>query len=979
MARALRIVLPAVLGVVAFAIGYVWQAAPIYAASVLHDALVKRADRRGIDLQIGEVWADPTDRVVLADLVIRDKAHPEPPIARVARIDIDFEIDGFLQPKVFLQRISVRQPQLHVSRDAQGHVNIQAILDRLLRPKADDDEPGSGGWRKYLSKHVPPIALRGTELAIDDLAGAPIQLGALDARHLRLEAGAVDIANESAVQEKLRLRATASVRVRGLNQPLRLDATLQWPDKQGEVVVSLPTDVSLAVGGWRVRVGKLSLRSDGEAALGNVRVVRTGDNGVFGLDVREIAAKLSQQPGVAIELPEALAAKLPNAAKQLLRHVTEVVVRDPVIVARRQARPADQVQDDDDDDGKTDLTVDPLKGAEGGDKGAKKGKGKEPKPAKDEKEVKKADPGDGSAVRMWISELFGKGADKLQTQVEKLRGAMASVPVPLVVVEHGSARFDDQRLGAAREVSDFSARVQRAPGDAMVTLAVAFHVPGREAQNQVSGKFDVRTGDGEVKVQLDDLPLQPYAALLPSNWVLSDKSAIQRSNLTVLVNAGGGTAAGKLTLEGKGSVSDVSIDSARLSKQRIEHVTALASGKLDLDLAGQRIELANGHLEVGRVQVEVAGSVDKFRSAPHFKMHLAVPTVACQDVVDAVPVGFANTLAGMHCDGRLSYEFKGSLDTANMDSLEFEFKPMLGEVRITTLGPNVDFSKFEGEFVHQAVRYIRHPKPNEPPFNVMRFQTGPGSPNWVPYEHVSSKFIDVITTTEDGGFFGHSGFLTEAIKSAAIANLKKGRFVRGASTITQQLIKNLFFMQREKTISRKLQEAVVTWYAENSNVLGATKAERKHRMMELYLNIIELGPDDIYGIGAASWKYFSRPPGQLTLLQALWLGSIIPSPAGYFGEFLAGKATDNHRGMLCWVADVMAKRLKITAEERERLGDCTVVFGGAADGSEEPPPEGLGHEGDIELDGDGQPVPKPPGPPPKPTGPAPSVDPGQQP
>lgn len=971
MTRVFRIALPALFGLLAFAIGYLWQAAPLFAASTLRDALVQRAAKRGLDLQIGDIWADPTDRIVLTDLVIRDKAKPEPAIAEIARIDIDFDIDGLLQPKVFLQRISVRQPRLHLHRDAQGNLNIQAILDRLLRPKADDDDAKSSGWRKYLSKHVPPVQLRGTEVTIDDAAGAPVQLGPIDVRHLRLLAGAVDITNDSAVQEKVRLRAQASVRVRGLAQPVRLDGTLQWPDKQGEVAISLPTDVSLAVGGWRVRVGKISLRSDGEAALGNVRVVRIGAGGALGLDVREIAAKISREPGIAIELPEALAAKIPGPAKQLLRHVTEVVVRDPVIVARREARPADQLQDDDDDD-KPELSVDPSKLGDAAAADGKKGKGKLPakqaKEAKEIKEVKKPDPGDGSAVRQWLADLFGRGADRLQAQVEKLRGAMSAVPVPLVVIEHGSARFDDQRLGAAREVSDFSARVERKPGEAMVTLAVSFHVPGRDAQNLVSGKFDVRTGDGEVKVQLDDLPLQPYAALLPRNWVLSEKSAIQRSQLTLLVNAPGG----KMTLEGKGSINDVSIDSARLSKQRIEHVSALASGKLDIDLTGQRIELANGHLEVGRVQVEIAGSVDKFRTAPHFKMHFAVPTVACQDVVDAVPVGFANTLAGMRCDGRLSYEFKGGLDTANMDSLDFEFKPMLGEVRITTLGTNVDFIKFEGEFVHQAVRYIRRPKPGDPTFNVVRFATGPGSANWVPYEHVSSKFLDVITTTEDGGFFGHSGFLTEAIKSAAIANLKKGRFVRGASTITQQLIKNLFFMQREKTISRKLQEAVVTWYAENSNVLGATKGERKHRMMELYLNVIELGPGDIYGIGAASWKYFSRPPAQLTLLQALWLGSIIPSPSGYFGEFLAGKATDNHRGMLCWVADVMLKRNKITAEERTRLGDCNVVFGGAADGSEEPPPAGLGHEGEVELDGEGQPLPKPPGA-------APSVDPGQQP
>jgi len=973
MARLLRITVPVLFGLIAFAAAYAWQVAPTWAADALRDAIAERAGRRGLDIAMGGVWVDLAERVVLTDVVVRDRAMPEPPLAAIARVDIEFELDGVTQPKVFLQRIAVREPRLHLRRDASGRLNVQAVIDRLLRPKADDDGPGSG-WREYLSRHVPPITLRGTTVAIDDEVGAPLRWGRVDARHLRLHSGAIDITNASAVQEKLRLQAVASVRVDGIGQPIRIDGELSWPEKRGEISVALPTDVSIAVGDWRVRVSRLSLRSDGEAALSGVRIVRTGDGSQFGLDVREIAARVSREAGREIELPAEIAARVPAPARQAIRHITEVIIRDPVIVARRSpGAPAEEVEGDDDE--RPEIAVEPEPVAPKG-KGAKGGKtaAKGADAARDA--PRKADPGDGSAVRTWLSELFGKGADRLQREVDKLRGAVAAVPVPLVVVEHGTARFDHEQAGQGREWSDFSARVERKAGSDVVTGELAFHVPGRQARNQVSGKFDVKTGDGEVRVQLDDLPLQPYAAVLPRGWVTADRSAIQQLSVAVLVNA----PAGRLTVEGKGTVVDVSVDSPRLSRQRIAHMTATASGRLDLDLNSQRIELAGGRIEVGRVQVELAGSIDKFRTAPVFKAHLAVPTVPCQEVVAAMPQGFADTLAGMRCEGRLSYELKGSLDTANMDSLVFELKPMLGEVRVATLGDQVDFSRFDAEFVHQAVRYRSKPKPGEPTFDVVRFKTGPGSENWVPYDQVSPKFIDVITTTEDGGFFGHSGFLTEAIRSAAIANLKKGRFVRGASTITQQLIKNLFFPQREKTISRKIQEAVVTWYAENSTVLGATKAERKRRMMELYLNVIELGPawmDDttrsltgVYGIGAASWKYFSRPPGQLTWLQALWLGSIIPSPSGWFHEFLAGKATDSHRSMLCWVADVMVKRNKMTADERARLGDCNVVFGGAPDGSEEPAPTGLGHDGDLGLDEELQGLPAPN---------APAVDPNQAP
>ncbi len=968
MARLLRIAVPVLLGLLAAAAGYLWQTAPLQVADRLRTAVAERAARRGLDVQIGVLWTDLTDRLVIGQVTVRDKQHPQTPIAEIERIEVQFDIDGVLSPKVFVRKVEVSRPRLRVRRDAQGHLNVQAVVDWLIRPRKDDDPAADGGWRKYLSKHVPPVQLRGCELALDDDQGAPVALAGLDVRHLRLDGGAVDLVNNSPVQEKVRLQAQASVRVQGIAQPVRLDGSLDWPEKRGEIAVVLPADVSVAAGDWRVRVGRISLRSDGEAALGGVRVVKSSGRAAFGLDVREIAARLSKQPGPALPLPAALESKIPAPARQLLRHVTQVVVRDPVIVARRDANPAPVVGDDDDEL----APPDPAEAAAKVDKEApptgKAKKGKE-KPA-EKPEPKKSDPADGASVRTWLADFFSRSADRLQGQVERLRTAMGSVPVPLVVVEHGSARFDDQRSGAAaREVSDFSIRLERKPDTDLVTLAMNFHVPGKPAQNQVSGKFDVRTGDGEVKVSLDHLPLMPYAAVLPANWVVTETSAIQQGNISVFVNA----PAGKLTLEGKGTMADVSVDSPRLSKQRIERVTATASGKLDIDLKAQRIQVESGRVEVGNVHVEVAGAVDRFRTAPVFQVHFAVPTVTCQDVVQALPKGFADTLAGMQCEGRLSYEFKGSLDTANMDSLQFEFKPMLGEVKVMTLGPNIDFARFEGEFEHQAMRYHHDRSSGQTSMSVVRFKTGPGSANWVPYEQVSPKFIDVLLTTEDGGFFGHSGFLTEAIKGAVIANLKKGRFARGASTITQQLIKNLFFPRREKTISRKLQEAVVTWYAENSNVLGATKAERKHRMMELYLNIIELGPGDIYGIGAAGWQYFSRPPAQLTLLQCIWLASIIPSPTGYFsGEFLPGKISEWHRQLLIFYADAMLKRGKITQEERDRLGDCNVVFGGAPDGSEEPPPEGLGHEGDADLDEDLQGLPKP-------TTPGPAVDPGQLP
>ena len=116
-----------------------------------------------------------------------------------------------------------------------------------------------------------------------------------------------------------------------------------------------------------------------------------------------------------------------------------------------------------------------------------------------------------------------------------------------------------------------------------------------------------------------------------------------------------------------------------------------------------------------------------------------------------------------------------------------------------------------------------------------------------------SKFMEVaVLTTEDGGFHRHHGFDHEAIRNSIRENLRRRKFVRGASTISMQLAKNLY-LDRGKNLSRKLQEAVLTMYLEQELT--------KEQILELYLNVVEFGPL-IYGIGPAARYYFdaSAPP-----------------------------------------------------------------------------------------------------------------------
>jgi len=150
----------------------------------------------------------------------------------------------------------------------------------------------------------------------------------------------------------------------------------------------------------------------------------------------------------------------------------------------------------------------------------------------------------------------------------------------------------------------------------------------------------------------------------------------------------------------------------------------------------------------------------------------------------------------------------------------------------------------------------------------MTIRTGPGAPNWVRYDDLPRSMEIAVLVCEDGGFFRHRGFDFRAIEKALKDDLRAGRFVRGASTISMQLAKNLY-LSKEKTLSRKVEEALLTMLLEAKL--------SKNDLLEIYLNIVELGPG-IYGIDQAADYYFDESAKELTLGQALYLASILPDP-----------------------------------------------------------------------------------------------------
>jgi monofunctional biosynthetic peptidoglycan transglycosylase len=145
---------------------------------------------------------------------------------------------------------------------------------------------------------------------------------------------------------------------------------------------------------------------------------------------------------------------------------------------------------------------------------------------------------------------------------------------------------------------------------------------------------------------------------------------------------------------------------------------------------------------------------------------------------------------------------------------------------------------------------------------------------WVPYARISSELKRAVIAAEDAKFLEHEGFDWEAIQKAIERNERRGRVVAGASTISQQLAKNLF-LSGVRSWPRKAQEAVITSMLET--------AMDKRRILELYLNFAEWGDGGVFGAEAAARHHFGMPAAALDTEQALWLAAILPSPRRYEG------------------------------------------------------------------------------------------------
>lgn len=183
-----------------------------------------------------------------------------------------------------------------------------------------------------------------------------------------------------------------------------------------------------------------------------------------------------------------------------------------------------------------------------------------------------------------------------------------------------------------------------------------------------------------------------------------------------------------------------------------------------------------------------------------------------------------------------------------------------------------DFNFLNYSFSHIGADYLNAKKKIQ--FDLTE------SAGFLPLTDLDTKLQKLILLAEDPNFYSHHGVDTRLLGVSLIHNIKNQKFSRGASTITMQVVKNLL-LTIEKTSVRKIEQIAIALLIEN--VFNVTK----HRILELYVNLIEFGPN-VYGIVSGSRFYFSKHPNDLNITEFFVLLYVIPRPIHFYEALLTG-------------------------------------------------------------------------------------------
>lgn len=419
----------------------------------------------------------------------------------------------------------------------------------------------------------------------------------------------------------------------------------------------------------------------------------------------------------------------------------------------------------------------------------------------------------------------------------------------------------------------------------------------------LSGELQRDLSAGEVRLEMKAFELGRVPQVLANLPVVKSEAATVGGHVSV------DFAEGKATVSGDVELAGLNVNHPLLARNVVPGLGFKLDFRGSVDPSASTVEVEHATITRGDVALKLDGVFvhPPEREGRKYKIHANVPSVACQAVLDALPHELVPSLVGFKVAGKFGLDITADIDFSNLEEATLSGKVDYLGCKVKSTPELVSVKRLNGTFSHRPVMRDG---------SVRKVDLFPGSGTYSPYEQISEYMTDAVRTTEDGGFWKHKGFLPSQFEKALRRNLAAGRVRLGASTISMQMVKNVL-LSHERTLSRKLQEMVLTWYVE--------QVLTKKRIIELYLNVIEFGPG-IYGVTRASRHYFGKHPLEINPAEAAYLALMLPSPVRRHVHWCEGALSPRFDKKLRKILGLMHERGRIDTATYEQWKDFQIVF-----------------------------------------------------
>jgi hypothetical protein len=509
-----------------------------------------------------------------------------------------------------------------------------------------------------------------------------------------------------------------------------------------------------------------------------------------------------------------------------------------------------------------------------------------------------------------------------QAEIERASDGKMSASLHRLVV-------DADALGSLRALT-VAVKTDRGGLLAATGAGVAVEVPGggpllenlalRASHSASTTEFELRNGDGgatravigahwnaqsaELSVDAEDIALRALATL-PASHALGFEDA--KAALRVSVALDRNSLRADYAMAGKIRGFDVLHPAIDRAPWRNQDIALGLNGQVDL--TSNRLTIAGGELKAVGATLSVKGWIDVTR-APRGALVFATPRrapLSCASIFFDLPEPVRQALSGMDVEGKLGMSLALSFDATAWEDLKLDLQ----------IDPVCTVRK-EAQVMANLLPALVNSSltPSLAVLVATKLPLGRAFADFVPLALMPRHLPSAFLTSEDSKFFHHNGFDLDMIRHALAQDLENRTFGRGASTITQQLAKNLF-LTNQRTVARKLEEAVLTWRLH--------KLLSKDRVLELYLNVIELGPG-IRGVGQAARVYFGKDVAALTPLESAHLAALTPNPHVLARRFREGQVDEGWRQRLYDLLGMMKRHGRLTPAELDAARASKLVL-----------------------------------------------------